>query len=71
MKTRAEKGEELFANPRNAAAGSLTSTRSKNCCKSEIYPCLFMGWVETVKHMNIDNHSEALSIYECTRFTDK
>ena len=31
---RAENGEELFANPRNAAAGSLTSIGSENCSKS-------------------------------------
>ena len=60
---RAENGEELFANPRNAAAGSLTPTRSKNGSKSKpFYVYLCDGWRR--RGWNIDRHSEALALFE-------
>ena len=56
---RAERGEELFANPRNAAAGSLRQLDPKMAASRNLSMFVY-GMGGDGEEFNIDTHSEAL-----------
>ncbi|ETT88818.1 NAD-dependent DNA ligase LigA [Viridibacillus sp. FSL R5-0477] len=66
-KARAEKGEELFANPRNAAAGSLRQLDPKIAASRNLSTFIYAigGSGEAY---NLDSHSEALDYMDTLGF---
>ena len=61
-KQRAEKGEELFANPRNAAAGSLRQLDSRIAAKREL--AMFCYAVPSAEELGCQTHDESLQKIE-------
>ena len=61
-KQRAEKGEELFANPRNAAAGSLRQLDSRIAAKREL--AMFCYAVPSAEELGCQTHVESLQKIE-------
>ena len=61
-KQRAEKGEELFANPRNAAAGSLRQLDSRIAAKREL--AMFCYAVPSAEELGCQTHGESLQKIE-------
>jgi DNA ligase (NAD+) len=61
-KLRAEKGEELFANPRNSAAGSLRQLNPKIAAERNLD--IFLYGIGKLKGLDAESHSEGLNILE-------
>ena len=61
-KQRAEKGEELFANPRNAAAGSLRQLDSRIAAKRELAMFCYAG--PSAEELGGQTHDESLQKIE-------
>ena len=61
-KQRVEKGEELFANPRNAAAGSLRQLDSRIAAKREL--AMFCYAVPSAEELGCQTHDESLQKIE-------
>ena len=61
-KQRAEKGEELFANPRNAEAGSLRQLDSRIAAKREL--AMFCYAVPSAEELGCQTHDESLQKIE-------
>ena len=59
---RAERGEELFANPRNAAAGGLRQLDPKMAASRNL--SMFVYGMGETEDVNIDRHSEALQYFK-------
>lgn len=59
---RAECGEELFANPRNAAAGGLRQLDPKMAASRNL--SMFVYGMGETEDVNIDRHSEALQYFK-------
>ncbi|MDE5977413.1 MAG: NAD-dependent DNA ligase LigA [Turicibacter sp.] len=66
-KQRAKKGEELFANPRNAAAGSLRQLDSRIAAKREL--AMFCYAVPSGEELGCETHDESLRKIEELGFT--
>lgn len=65
-KQRAENGEELFANPRNAAAGSLRQLDSRIAAKREL--AMFCYAVPSAEDLGCQTHDESLQKIEALGF---
>lgn len=65
-KQRSEKGEELFANPRNAAAGSLRQLDSRIAAKREL--AMFCYAVPSAEDLGCQTHDESLQKIEALGF---
>ncbi|MBY0122230.1 NAD-dependent DNA ligase LigA [Bacillus sp. S/N-304-OC-R1] len=65
-KQRMEKGEELFANPRNAAAGSLRQLDPRIAASRNLD--VFLYSVTDTGEENIESHSEALDFLDTLGF---
>ncbi len=63
---REAKGETLFANPRNAAAGSLRQLDPKICASRELDIIIFN--IQLVEGKNFETHSESLSYLKSLGF---
>lgn len=61
-----QNGEEVFANPRNAAAGSLRQLDPKIAAKRNLD--IFVYSIADVSELNIDSHSEGLDFLERLEF---
>jgi DNA ligase (NAD+) len=59
---REEKGEELFANPRNSAAGSLRQLNPKMAAERKLD--IFLYGIGQVKELEIESHNEGLETLE-------
>lgn len=64
---RQKKGEELFANPRNAAAGSLRQLNSKIVAKRGL--AMFCYNVANASQLGLKSHSESLDYIETLGFS--
>ena len=67
---RTERGEELFANPRNAAAGSLRQLDPKMAASRNLSMFVY-GMGGDGEEQNIDATLGSAEVYERTRFTDE
>jgi DNA ligase (NAD+) len=61
-KLREEKGEELFANPRNSAAGSLRQLNPKVAAERKLD--IFLYGIGQLKGLKVESHSEGLNVLE-------
>lgn len=61
-KLREEKGEELFANPRNSAAGSLRQLNPKVAAERNLD--IFLYGIGQLKGLDVESHSEGLIALE-------
>ncbi|RSK25771.1 NAD-dependent DNA ligase LigA [Bacillus sp. HMF5848] len=61
-KIKEEKGEELFANPRNAAAGSLRQLDPKIAASRNLD--MYVYSIADLGNTNVSSHSEALNLLE-------
>jgi DNA ligase (NAD+) len=61
-KLREEKGEELFANPRNSAAGSLRQLNPKIAAERNLD--IFLYGIGQLKGLDVESHSEGLIALE-------
>lgn len=59
---REERGEELFANPRNSAAGSLRQLNPKIAAERKLD--IFLYGIAQLNGINIESHSEGLATLE-------
>ncbi|MCT4606043.1 MAG: NAD-dependent DNA ligase LigA [Marinisporobacter sp.] len=62
----AEKGETIFANPRNAAAGSLRQLDPKIAAKRNLD--IFVFNIQRMENMNIDKHTEGFEYLKSLGF---
>ncbi|QEK13666.1 NAD-dependent DNA ligase LigA [Crassaminicella thermophila] len=62
----AEKGETIFANPRNAAAGSLRQLDPKIAAKRNLD--IFIFNIQTIKNMHISKHTEGFEYLKSLGF---